>query len=121
MQSWVPLPLKWTIRDSGHPTQDHVLGNSQPSLRDWSLALVNSGPTSWATISRPYGTQSVSDLDVSQIPASATRRPSSGHNRPSSLSDAWLVRPPAVRHALLAVFLSSAALQKRGTAVCAPW
>jgi hypothetical protein len=29
----VPLPLKWTIRDSGQPTQDHVLGNFQPSLR----------------------------------------------------------------------------------------
>ena len=34
MQSWVPLPLKWTIPDSGQPTQDHVLGNFQPSPRD---------------------------------------------------------------------------------------
>jgi hypothetical protein len=30
----VLLPPKWTIRDSGKPTQDHVLGNFQPSLRD---------------------------------------------------------------------------------------
>jgi hypothetical protein len=28
----VRLPLKWTIRDSGQPTQDCVLGHFQPSL-----------------------------------------------------------------------------------------
>ena len=37
------LPSKWTIRDSGHSTQDHVLGNFQPSLRDCSLAHPNPG------------------------------------------------------------------------------
>ena len=32
MHSWVPRTLKWTIRDAGQPTQDHVLGTfSRPS------------------------------------------------------------------------------------------
>jgi hypothetical protein len=30
----VLLPLNWTIRDSGQPAQDYVLGHFQPSLRD---------------------------------------------------------------------------------------
>ena len=34
-----------------------VLGHFQPSLRDYSLALANPGLTSWATLSRPYGTR----------------------------------------------------------------
>src|ERR1700677_3928480 len=41
----VLLPPKWTIRDSRYPTQDHVLGNSQPSLRDCSLVHANLGLT----------------------------------------------------------------------------
>jgi hypothetical protein len=36
--------------------QDYVLGYSQPSLRDCSLAIANPGLASWATLSRPYGT-----------------------------------------------------------------
>ena len=28
------ISLKWTIRDMGMPTQDHVLGYSQSSLQD---------------------------------------------------------------------------------------
>jgi hypothetical protein len=42
----------------GQPTQDYVLGNFQPSLRDYSLAHANPGLTSWATLSRPCGTDS---------------------------------------------------------------
>jgi len=56
MESWGLLTLKWTIRDSEQPTQDDVLGNSQPSLRDYSLAHANPGLTSWAILSRPSGT-----------------------------------------------------------------
>ena len=37
-----------------------VLGHSQPSLRDCSwLSLPNPGLASWATLSRPFGTQFV--------------------------------------------------------------
>ena len=57
MQSWVPLTLKWIIRDPGRPTQDQVLGNFQPSLRDYSLAHADPGLHPGATLSRPYGTQ----------------------------------------------------------------
>jgi hypothetical protein len=39
----VLLPPNWTIRDSGQSTQDHVLGNFQPSLQDCSLAHANPG------------------------------------------------------------------------------
>jgi hypothetical protein len=41
----------------GQPTQDPVLGNFQPSLRDYSVARANPGLTSWATLSRPSGTE----------------------------------------------------------------
>ena len=45
------------IRDSGQPTQDYVLGHFQPSLRDWSCLFTYPGLTSWATLSRPCGTE----------------------------------------------------------------
>jgi len=47
MQSWVPLPPKWTIRESGWP---------------WMIALAFAcgpgypGLTSWGKLSRPFGT-----------------------------------------------------------------
>jgi hypothetical protein len=37
-------------------TQDFVLGYSQPSLRDWSRLLSLPRTSSWATLSRPFGT-----------------------------------------------------------------
>src|SRR5271163_1599202 len=57
MQSWGTSTSEMDYSRFGTPTQDHVLGNFQPSLRDCSLPLANPGLTSWATLSRPYGTQ----------------------------------------------------------------
>jgi hypothetical protein len=37
--------------------QDCILGHFQPSLRDWVVSQTYPGLTSWATLSRPFGTE----------------------------------------------------------------
>jgi hypothetical protein len=49
--------LKQTLQPLHSKPRTGVLGNFQPSLRDYSLAPDNPGLPSWATLSRPYGTQ----------------------------------------------------------------
>jgi hypothetical protein len=49
---------------TGQYSQDFILGNDQPSLRDLnSCALHSPALTCWATFSRPYGTVACQPLD----------------------------------------------------------
>jgi len=48
--------LEWSISELEVP-QDCILGHFQPSLRDWVVSRTLPRTTSWATLSRPYGTQ----------------------------------------------------------------
>jgi hypothetical protein len=48
-----------TLARTHNPPRTGVLGHSQPSLRDCSWLLPNPGLASWATLSRPFGTQFV--------------------------------------------------------------
>jgi hypothetical protein len=52
---WLPEPR--IVHFGDRVPQDCILGDFQPSLRDCSLAHANPGLTSWATLSRPCGTQ----------------------------------------------------------------
>ena len=51
------LPLKLTLRGSAQKAQDHVLGNFSAVPTGLLVAPANPGLTSWATLSRPCGTQ----------------------------------------------------------------
>jgi hypothetical protein len=63
-ENWVGFDDCHSIHVWSSSPRTHVLGHSQPSLRDWSRGYVYPGLTSWATLSRPYGTDRDKPLEL---------------------------------------------------------